>query len=161
MLLIGKQSINGPLSMAILNSQRVVLKLHRKCPGQGNYAAANANLDAFAPYWSAKGRPNLGIVQQRSSSSECHLKLAERCWNQSNQRDAKTHSAPQNFLLQTQDQQSQCSGVHGFNPQWIHDESPGCALKHGAWVLCSKTKKKTPISVICHMFIDFHYLNHI
>ena len=27
--------------------------------GQGNYAAANACLDAFAPYWSAKGRHRL------------------------------------------------------------------------------------------------------
>eukprot|EP00435_Cladocopium_sp_Y103_P074523 s357_g49.t1 len=30
-------------------------------PGQGNYAAANANLDAFAPYWSAKGRPTVSV----------------------------------------------------------------------------------------------------
>ena len=37
----------------------------QECPGQGNYAAANANLDAFAPYWSAKGRPTLGICSNR------------------------------------------------------------------------------------------------
>ena len=86
MLLIGKPSISmGHLYHGyVSHNQRVVLKLHRKCPGQGNYAAANANLDAFAPYWSAKGRPAPGILQQRSSSSECHLKLAERCLNQSN-----------------------------------------------------------------------------
>lgn len=30
-------------------------------PGQGNYAAANSSLDAFAPFWSSKGRPGLRV----------------------------------------------------------------------------------------------------
>ncbi|CAK9102638.1 unnamed protein product [Durusdinium trenchii] len=30
-------------------------------PGQGNYAAANSTLDAFAPYWSARGSPTIAV----------------------------------------------------------------------------------------------------
>eukprot|EP00434_Breviolum_minutum_P030487 symbB.v1.2.026959.t1/scaffold2733.1/size72009/2 len=30
-------------------------------PGQGNYAAANSSLDAFAPFWSSKGRPTVSV----------------------------------------------------------------------------------------------------
>ena len=40
-------------------------KPNRPRPGQGNYAAANANLDAFAPYWSAKAGPALGNPKKR------------------------------------------------------------------------------------------------
>ena len=63
----------------------------QECPGQGNYAAANANLDAFAPYWSAKGRPTLGICSNR-----CQLKRrAERCLEATGCNHQKSFSSPQ------------------------------------------------------------------
>lgn len=41
--------------------------------GQGNYAAANSSLDAFAPFWSSKGRSGLRVQSFHRFLSDVNL----------------------------------------------------------------------------------------
>ena len=90
-------------------------------------------------------------------SSECRFQMwcLKHVWTQRTLTDET-----QKTSCCGQDQQSQCSGVHGWHPQCHTErlEMMHLATCNGMRLILKDREQKPRISVTIHMFIDVHYI---
>ena len=100
--------------------------------GQGNYAAANSSLDAFAPFWSSKGRSGLRVQSFHRFLSDVNfvtylfqVKKLQQTEETSFWKKEKSLRVFYIFwIFSDKDQPSQCSGVLGCLPRtYLLDKS--------------------------------------